>query len=76
MVDIGKTICLTDMDHIGQVKEEKAEKEIERLFNQSGETYRKDYSQFLSDDSYDDNDNLLPPAELREGNCWIVKVGA
>jgi len=63
------TIFRFVQDHIGQVKVEDANKEIQRLEKETKKKWKMDFSEYLTDDDED----FPHPMELSRGHCWVVR---
>ena len=57
-------------EHIGQMPIAMADSEIQRMEEQTGLVWRKDFSPFLEDEEIQYEG--YPPARLSPGNCWVV----
>jgi hypothetical protein len=69
---VEKTILYTTMsNNIGQVSEDRAQSEIDRLTKQDGRLWRVDYSDFMlvEDETDEDAHN---PFEKIPGNVWVT----
>lgn len=72
MLEENKTTLYTEMsNNIGQVREEQAQEEINRLTKQDGKKWRKDYSDFMFVEDETD-DEMNNPCERNEGYVWIT----
>ena len=69
---IKTTIISLMANNIGQVAEEDAAGEINRLNKHGDGVWRKDYSDYLECPDETD-DEVLNPCPREEGYCWIVK---
>jgi len=62
------TIYRTMSNHIGQMKRNESQDEIDRLNKETSKKWKRDFSYFLEDD---DVENPFP-SKLAQGNCWVV----